>query len=308
MKYIFYLLILLTLNFSKTNAVESYVVAKVNNRIVTNLDINLEYRYLTALNKDLKNVEKKRVMMLAKESIIREKIKETELLKYFNLEIENKYMQRILKNFYSKLGIKNEKEFKNYLSDNDLLFEDVYKKIKIEAAWNDLIFNRFSKKIVIDEEKIKQKVKKQISNKKKQNVYLLSEIMFVAKNSEEIKNVYKKIMTSINEIGFKNTANLYSLSDSAKLGGQVGWIEENQLTNIIKDEVKNLKIGDYTKPITIPGGLLILNLDNKKTKKEKVNFEKELNKQINYEKNLQLDQFSKIYYKKITKNSTISEN
>ena len=308
MKYIFYLLILLTLNFSKTNAVESYVVAKVNNRIVTNLDINLEYRYLTALNKDLKNVEKKRVMMLAKESIIREKIKETELLKYFNLEIENKYMQRILKNFYSKLGIKNEKEFKNYLSDNDLLFEDVYKKIKIEAAWNDLIFNRFSKKIVIDEEKIKQKVKKQISNKKKQNVYLLSEIMFVAKNSEEIKNVYKKIITSINEIGFKNTANLYSLSDSAKLGGQVGWIEENQLTNIIKDEVKNLKIGDYTKPITIPGGLLILNLDNKKTKKEKVNFEKELNKQINYEKNLQLDQFSKIYYKKITKNSTISEN
>ncbi len=308
MKYIFYLLILLTLNFSKTNAVESYVVAKVNNRIVTNLDINLEYRYLTALNKDLKNVEKKRVMMLAKESIIREKIKETELLKYFNLEIESKYMQRILKNFYSKLGIKNEKEFKNYLSDNDLLFEDVYKKIKIEAAWNDLIFNRFSKKIVIDEEKIKQKVKKQISNKKKQNVYLLSEIMFVAKNSEEIKNVYKKIMTSINEIGFKNTANLYSLSDSAKLGGQVGWIEENQLTNIIKDEVKNLKIGDYTKPITIPGGLLILNLDNKKTKKEKVNFEKELNKQINYEKNLQLDQFSKIYYKKITKNSTISEN
>ena len=308
MKYIFYLLILLTLNFSKTNAVESYVVAKVNNRIVTNLDINLEYRYLTALNKDLKNVEKKRVMMLAKESIIREKIKETELLKYFNLEIENKYMQRILKNFYSKLGIKNEKEFKNYLSDNDLLFEDVYKKIKIEAAWNDLIFNKFSKKIVIDEEKIKQKVKKQISNKKKQNVYLLSEIMFVAKNSEEIKNVYKKIMTSINEIGFKNTANLYSLSDSAKLGGQVGWIEENQLTNVIKDEVKNLKIGDYTKPITIPGGLLILNLDNKKTKKEKVNFEKELNKQINYEKNLQLDQFSKIYYKKITKNSTISEN
>ena len=294
MKYTFFLLILLNLFLSKAGfANESYVVLKVNNKIITNTDIDFEYKYLTTLNKGLKEINKKRVMQLAKESIIREKIKETELLKYFDLEIDKKYMSKFLKNFYLKLGLKNEEEFKIYLSENKLNYEDVIKKISIETAWNDLIYNKFSQKIIIDEEKIKQKIKKRLLNKKKQNVYLLSEIIFSANNSEEMKKKNELIVNSIKEVGFKNSSNLYSIADTAKLGGQVGWIEENQLSGTIKKYVKNLNIGEHTKPITIPGGLLILNLDNKKTKEVKTNFENELNKQINYEKNLQLDQFSK---------------
>ena len=308
MKYFFFLIILFSIISNKSiYSSEVYVVSKVNNIIITNVDVENEYRYLIALNNDLKNIDKKKIMKLAKNSIIREKIKETELKNHFDLNQENKYIDRILANFYKALDLKNEKEFINYLLNYDLLFDEVKKKIVIEAAWNDLIYTKYIDKIQIDEQKIKKKINKLISDKKRQNVYLLSEILYNENNAENNENKYKLIKKSIAEIGFKNTANIHSISDTAKLGGQIGWINESQLSKIIKKKIVKLKIGEYTEPITIPGGILIINLDNIKTQEENLDFDVEFNKQIIFEKNTQLNQFSKIYYNKISKNSNISE-
>ncbi len=308
MKYFFFLIILFSIISNKSiYSSEVYIVSKVNNIIITNVDVENEYRYLIALNNDLKNIDKKKIMKLAKESIIREKIKETELKNHFDLNKENKYIDRILANFYKALDLKNEKEFINYLLNYDLLFDEVKKKIVIEAAWNDLIYTKYIDKIQIDEQKIKKKINKLISDKKRQNVYLLSEILYNENNAENNENKYKLIKKSIAEIGFKNTANIHSISDTAKLGGQIGWIKESQLSKIIKKEIVKLEIGKYTEPITIPGGILIINLDNIKIQEENLDFDLEFNKQIIFEKNTQLNQFSKIYYNKISKNSNISE-
>ena len=308
MKYFFFLIILFSIISNKSiYSSEVYVVSKVNNIIITNVDVENEYRYLIALNNDLKNIDKKKIMKLAKDSIIREKIKETELKNHFDLNKENEYIGRILTNFYKTLDLKNEKEFINYLLNYDLLFDEVKKKIVIEAAWNDLIYTKYIDKIQIDEQKIKKKINKLISDKKRQNVYLLSEILYNENSAENNENKYKLIKKSIAEIGFKNTANIHSISDTAKLGGQIGWINKNQLSKIIKKKIAKLKIGEYTEPITIPGGILIINLDNIKTQEENLDFDVEFNKQIIFEKNTQLNQFSKIYYNKISKNSNISE-
>jgi len=308
MKYFFFLIIFF--NFFCSNYIysfESYVVLKVNNKIITNVDIDNEYRYLIALNTDLQNIDKKKVMNIAKDSIIREKIKEDELLKYFDLSIENKYIDKILVNFYKKLGMKNEKEFKSYLSKYNLSFDEIKKKIGIEAAWNDLIYKKYVSKLEINKIKIKNNINELLSKNKEHNVYLISEILFNTESFEEIQKKYKLIEKSILEVGFKNTANLYSVADSGKLGGKVGWINETQLSEIIKKEVSKLKVGEYTKPITIPGGFLIIHLDDKKTQNIYLNFDEEFEKQITYEKNTQLEQYSKIYFKKIKKNSIISE-
>ena len=242
MKYFFFLIIFF--NFFCSNYIysfESYVVLKVNNKIITNVDIDNEYRYLIALNTDLQNIDKKKVMNIAKDSIIREKIKEDELSKYYDLSIKNKYIDGILNNFYKKLGMKNEKEFKIYLSKYNLSFNEIKKKIEIEAAWNDLVYQKYASKLEIDEIKIKNKIKELISKNKKHNVYLISEILFNTENYEEIQKKYKLIEKSISESGFKNTANLYSVSDSAKLGGEIGWVDETKLSEIIKKEISKLK-------------------------------------------------------------------
>ena len=308
MKYFFLLIIFF--NFFCSNYIysfESYVVLKVNNKIITNVDIDNEYRYLIALNTDLQNIDKKKVMNMAKNSILREKIKEDELWKYFDLSEENKYINKILFSFYKKLGMKNEKEFKSYLSKYNLSFDEIKKKIGIEAAWNDLIYKKYVSKLEIDEIKIKNKINELLSKNKEHNVYLISEILFNAETHDDVQKKNKLIEKSISDVGFKNTANLYSVSDSAKLGGQVGWINESQLSEIIKKRISKLKVGKYTKAITIPGGFLIIRLDDKKTQSIYLDFDEEFEKQITYEKNIQLEQYSKIYFKKIKKNSVISE-
>ena len=308
MKYFFFLIIFFYFFCSNyIYSIESYVVLKVNNKIITNVDIDNEYRYLIALNTNLQNIDKKKVMNIAKNSILREKIKEDELLKYFDLSMENKYINNILNNFYKKLGMKNEKEFKSYLTKYNLSFDEIKKKIGIEAAWNDLVYKKYVSKLEIDEIKIKNRINELLLKNKEHNVYLISEILFNAESYEDVKKKYKLIEKSILESGFKNTANLYSVSSSAKLGGQVGWVNETQLSEIIKNEISKLKVGEYTKTITIPGGFLIMHLDDKKTQSIYLNFDEEFEKQITYEKNTQLEQYSKIYFKKIKKNSTISE-
>ena len=309
MKYFFFIILICNIFLGKAiYSAESYVVLKVNNNIITNIDIDNEFRYLIALNKDLKNIDKKRIRKLAKDSIIREKIKETELMNYFDLNQENKYIERIMKNFYIKLGLKNEKDFINYLESYKLSYKDVKMKISIEAAWNDLVYKRYSNNIIINEEEIKKNIKKLINNNNKQYTYSLSEILFTSDKSENTENTYQLIKKSISEIGFKNTANIYSESDSSKHGGKIGWINEGQLSELIKKEIVKLKIDEHTRPITVPGGQIILYLNDKRQQERKLNFEEEFKKQILFEKNKQLNQFSKIYFNKIKKNSTISEN
>ena len=309
MKYFFFIILICNIFLGKAiYSAESYVVLKVNNNIITNIDIDNEFRYLIALNKDLKNIDKKIISKLAKDSIIREKIKETELMNYFDLNQENKYIDRIMKNFYIKLGLKNEKDFINYLESYKLSYKDVKMKISIEAAWNDLVYKRYSNNIIINEEEIKKNIKKLINNNNKQYTYSLSEILFTSDKSENAENTYQLIKKSISEIGFKNTANIYSESDSSKHGGKIGWINEGQLSESIKKEIVKLKIDEHTRPITVPGGQIILYLNDKRQQERKLNFEEEFKKQILFEKNKQLNQFSKIYFNKIKKNSTISEN
>ena len=308
MKYFFFLIIIFNIFFNKiTYCAESYVVFKVNNQIITNVDIDNEYRYLIALNKNLQKVDKKKIMNLAKNSIVREKIKETELLIYYDLSKENKYINKIMEGFYKKLEIGSENEFKKYLLNYDLVYEEVKKKIMIEAAWNDLVYQKFSGKVKIDEEKIKKKIKSTILNKKKQKIYLISEILFNPEKTDKNISEYEKIKKSIFEIGFENSANLYSIADTSKLGGKLGWINQDQLSKSIEKEIIKLKIGEHTKPIVVPGGLLILKINDIKMQEENLDFDKEFKEQIAFEQNNQLDRYSKIYFSKIQKNSVIDE-
>ena len=299
--FIFFLFNIFTNIVQASNNV--FIVMKVNNEIITNININEEYRYLIALNTDLKSLKKEEIFNLAKNSFLREKIKENELKKYFKLNQSSKYIDQTIKNLYSSLNISSEIEFKKYLSVHNLTIEDVKKKLEIEVLWNELIYTKFHKQIDIDEEKIKKKIN---ANKIQKN-YLLSEIFFSGENKEKINEKYNLIKKSISEIGFKNTANIYSLTESAKIGGSIGWIGENQLAKKVVNEINKLQVGEFTKPINIPGGVVILKLDKKEDKKISLDFDSELKKLIEYEKNKQLNQFSTVYFNKLKFNTKIEQ-
>ena len=287
---------------------EISIIAKIDNEIVTSHDLKDESKYLEALNPNLKNLSQEQITKIAKESMIREKIKTNEILKYYELEKDTTYLNKLIAVTYNKIGLRNENEFNSYLSKYDLAIDDIKRKFEIEATWNTLIFEKYKNQVEVDIKKIKKKLKKEESRLNKQEIFLLSEILFSAENKEKLDKKYKKILKSIKEIGFKNTANIYSASDTAKFGGSIGWIQQNQISKIIINELSKINVGEFTKAISIPGGLLIIKIDEKKVNELEIDFDRELKKMIQFEKNKQLNQFSSIYYKKIKNNIKINEN
>ena len=287
---------------------ETSIVAKIDNKIITSYDLEIEIKYLQALSPNIKNLSKEQKINSAKESLIREKIKLNEILKYYKFGKDTNYLNKIVADTYKKLGLKSEPEFVKYLSNYDLTIDDIKKKIEIEIVWNKLIFEKYNNKVEIDVEKLKKKISEAESKLNKQEEFLLSEIVVSAKNKDELDKKYKKILKSIENVGFKNTASIYSISDTAKFGGSIGWVQGSQLSELVINELQNMNPGETTKPIDVPGGLLIIKIDEKKMRKLEINFDLELKKMIQYEKNKKLSQFSLIYYKKIKNSVEIYEN
>ena len=305
---IFLIMYFLIININNVVSGEVNIQIKIDNEIITNVDIEREYRYLTALNTSFQSLEKKTAYEIALTSMIKEIIKRNELKKYYNLDQNPDYMKKIVKNFYEGLGIKNEKEFENYLLQYELKLNDVKKKLEIEALWNEFIYKKYQGQIRIDEDKLEKTLKEKIKNNNEiQENYLLSEIFFNEKNTDELTKKYNLIEENIKKIGFENTANKYSQSASARNGGDIGWVKDSQLSNAIKKKIVNLKVGEYSKMITLPGGFLIVKINAIKEVKIEKNLKKELEKSILYEKNRQLNQFSIIYFNRIKQNSDLSE-
>ena len=291
-----------TLGFSEESI---FIKIKINDYIVTNIDIKKETSYLEILNPNIVELDSSKIYDLAKKSILKEIIKKKEINKFFVLEDKDFIDSKLLNDLLKKLDL-NENEFENLLTQKkSYTLEEIKKKLKIDIFWNDLIYYKFNKQIRINENEITNKVNKLKSSEKKE--YLLSEIIFEKKQTQSLNEYSGRIKESINEIGFKNTANIYSLSETSKFGGKIGWVDENNLSKVIIDNLNNLKEGEHTDVIQIGNNYLILMIDEIKINKLTIDKEKELKKLIQFETNKQLSQFSKIYFNKVSVNYFVDE-
>ena len=294
--------------FSASSENEVFIKFKVDNEIITNIDLVNEKNYLIALNNKLSSVSSKELNELSKNSLIKEKIKIKELNKFFDLEKVKTFGEKITKNYYENIGIKNKEDFEMYLKNFNLEYGDVKRKLTIEAMWNRLIYKKYNDKININEDKLKKSLSDKIKNRPQKMVeYNLSEIVFELNSSEEIKKKYKLIQNNINKYGFKETASLISISGTASSGGDVGWVKKTHLSNKIIQNLKLISIGKYTEPIQVNNAFLILKINDIRKIEKNINFEKEFEKLLTIEKNRQLNNFSIIHFNKIKKNINISE-
>ena len=285
-------------------AFENEIIVKVDNKIITKIDIKNEAKYLSSLNPNLKNLKENDLFQIAKSSLIREKIKEIEISKMDNIIINQDYLNNIISSIYKNIGLTNKNEFLNYLKIQNIDIEEIEKKISKEAIWNQLIYKKYKKKVKIDENKIKKEIE---NNKQFTNSYLLYEITFNTEKKDDLQIIFEKIKKSIEINGFENTASIFSISDTSKVGGKLGWINENSISKKIVEEIKNLNDGEYTNPIQIPGGFLVLSVKEKKTLEQETDVEAEFLLKVKALTNQQLNQYSNIYFNKIKKNIKIYE-
>ena len=303
---------IIILIFFKNNLVfsnsEIEILFKVDNEIITNIDVEKEKRYLIALNNKLSEIPASQLNNIAKESLIKEIIKKKELNKFFDLNKTNEYSEKVAKNFYKRLNFKNEKEFESYLKNFNIKKNFILEKIKQESLWNQMIYDRFRYQINIDKKKLRKILQKKISNNEYKNEdFNISEILFQLNSNEDLDTKLNVIKKSINELGFENTANIYSVSPSSKFGGKIGWIQKNQLSEVLLKEIMQVKKNELSQPIQANNGYLIIKLNDKRIVNKEVNFEDELSKLVNFEKEKQYNQISNIFYNKIKQNTYISE-
>ena len=281
------------------------IIGKVGNEIITNYDVKKETTYHKILNSSLSNLENKKIFEIGKNSLSNELIKKKELEKFFDFKKENSFLEQIFQNFYKDLGLKNENEFKKYLSINKTYsVDEIKEKLKIEIMWNQLIYELYNRQVSIDESKLL----KRINNEK--NIieeYLLYEIFFRLENSENLNEKKEKILSSISDIGFNNTANLYSISESSSYGGKIGWVKETNLSEIIKIELEKIDIGQHSKVMQIGNNFMILKIEDKKSSNKIIDKKTRLEELKKFEVNKQLNLYSNMHFNKIKINYSLNE-
>ena len=305
-KILIFLTFVVLINNNFSYGFEIKIKAEIDNIIITNIDIENEKKYLIFLNSKLRELNQIDLDKVAKESLIREVIKEKELKKFFDTNIKYKLVDKIEQNLLLKKNLKKN-ELIDLLEINNMDYEQIRKKLRIETLWNQLIYKKYIKNIKIDEVLLKKRILDQFSKTEKKYEYNLSEIVFEQKLDESYETTIKIIDESIKNVGFENTANILSISNSSKNGGLIGWVNELQISKEINNKLKELNINEVTKPIKIPNGYLLIKVNDKKELTQELDIEKELKNLIDYETNNQLNNFSIIFYKRLKQNTEINE-
>ena len=308
MKYFIYIF-LVTLFFCKTtNSVDIQIKYKINNEIITNQDIVNEINYLIAMNKNLNNLSRDQIKSFAINSVIQEKIKLIELRKSFDLENLNENVNKVIsKNILLRTNTQNKNELVAYINGFGIEFEEIEMKFKIELLWNKLIYDRFNEKVFINKDELKNKINKNIKNKTNIYEYNIREILFEVSEKENLNSKLKKIKDTIKTSNFGTAATIYSISNTSDKNGEIGWVKETQLSKEILKKIKKLKIKEFTEPLIVGNGYLILELNNIRKVEEKIDVDKELEMLVEKEIDRQLNQYSTIYFNKIKKNVLINE-
>ena len=297
-------IVLITLVIDNSNSIENKILFKVNNEIVTSLDILHELKYLQTINKEFETIKNEEAFQISKNSLIREKIKEIEIKKIVReIKFKDKIFDNLILKYFKELKITSISEFEKFFLSKDIDPNKIRKKITIEVLWNELIYKKYQKNIKINKQLIVDYLKKN----DKQLEFLISEILFNISENEDLDSKFNLINNSIEKNNFSQAALVYSISETANKGGKLGWVKESILSKNILIELKKLKIGEHTDPILVPGGFLILRLLDLREISKNFDLNKEIKKIVNEKTNQQLNRFSNIYFNKIKKDIKINE-
>ena len=305
LKIIIYLLIYL-LNIGNLYSIENKILLKIDNELITSIDIYNYSKYLVKLDTDLKNLKDEEIYEIAKNLLVKQKIKKIKIIKdNISTNIERETMDAYINSIFASKGMNNLDDYEKFIKSINLNYEIMKDYLENELIWNNIIFKKFSSSVKINKNELEKKIRN--TNNVNTISYLLSEIVYEAENRSEINQKYLKIKDTIEKDGFKKAVLIHSTADSSSNGGNIGWINENSVNKKILNIISNLKVKEYSKPILFQGGFLILMVEEKKTVKREVNVEKELNKLVNLMTNQQLNRYSNIYFNKVKKEIQINE-
>ena len=276
----------------------------IGDKPITQSDIVDEIKIILILNNESYSNEKRNQLHeLAIKSTIKRNIKKIELERnnYFKLSEDdlNKELAKLANNIYIDLDT-----LKNLCESNELDFSKIVDQVKTELYWNSLIFELYKHNLNINQSEIEDKLKL-LQNKKKLNEYLISEIVIENVESDKLDKRIRELKNRIEIEGFENVAKEISISESALKGGDLGWINEDIISENIRSKLIATTIGNISSPIILPNGVLIFKLRDKRKIDNNISLEEIKNKLINAEKTRILNMHSISHYDKVLRSISI---
>ena len=284
--------------------IEDGLYATVGNKAITKSDIINEIKIILILNnKRYSEEESKQLRQMAIKSLIKKNIKQIEIERndflQFNQQDINKEILRLANNVNLDVDT-----LQNILASNELDFSMIENQIKIELLWNSLIFQLYKNRLSINLDEINEQLKL-IENKKEIEEYLISEIVIESVDKDKLESVIKELKNKIKIEGFESVAMNLSISDSAARNGDLGWINENQISKKLHTVITNTPIGKISEPILLRDGILIFEVRNKRKVKRNINLEEIKNELVNSEKTRILNMHSSSHYNNLRRSISI---
>ena len=298
--FIFFLLI----NTEQLSSqIDNSIIITVGNYPITRLDLEKEMKIITVLSKIRINEEnKKQIKDLAVQSLVKRSIKKSEIERLKITQFNKKDVDFQISNISKNLGLEKE-DFKIFLQQNNIKYEDISERFEIDLKWNSAIFKLYKNKITLNTIEIEDKINSEVEKVKLSKSVLLSEIQ-VNVSSENLESTTNNVLSEIKEVGFDKAAIKLSISNSAKDGGNIGWLNENKLSMTIYEGIKNLKKGEISKPIILEETMIIIL--KKDEKNNSFNLENIKNNIVKQEKMKKLEMFSNSHYSDLEKKTNIN--
>ena len=305
---IFFALIFLLQSQTLFAEISNKIVLTVGNLPITLYDLKQEVRLLSILNPgQLENQSVEDLQSLGIESLTIKKIKEQEIKKNQLDSVEDEeFIEYEISRILKSLDM-DKASLEKILAENQLEINDLKNHISIEIKWNRLVYGIYKNKIKIDEKSVNKKVE-EYSMKKNSYEYLLSEIIVPVSDSQNPDDVYQKVKGRLIGEKFENVAREISISQTRDSGGEIGWVSEKTMAEIVIKKIKDLNVGEITSPILIPEGIMIIKLNNKREIKNEINKDQLRRKIILNERDKILSTYSKMYLNKLKSNTMIEIN
>ena len=284
--------------------IKDSLYATVGKKAITYSDIINEIKIILILNNESFSKDKRNLLeSIAVKTAIQKKIKQIEIEKFSNLDFSNADVDNELKRLANQTN-RSLDDLKKAFYTNGIDIMLVRSRIETELLWNSLIFKIYKNSLSIDENEINEQLA--ISkNKKNVSEFLLSEIIFSLVEKDNLELEAKKIKERIKSEGFEQVAMSLSIAETAENGGKLGWVSETVMAEKFKSNIINTRIGETTKPILLPNGVLIFKVNDKRIKKNEIDLEAIKNELVNIEKNKLLKMYSLSHYDKIRRSIAI---
>ena len=284
--------------------IEDGLYATVGSTAITKSDIVNEIKLILILsNKTYSDDEAQKLQQMAIKSIIKRSIKRIEIEKNDYLQFNDEDLKNELIRLAKNINI-NLDTLKDIFSSNDLDFIILENQIKTDLLWNSLIFQIYKNRIQINLEEIDEQLKL-IQTKKEINEYLISEIVINNVEKDILQSTIEELESKIKTEGFESVAVSLSISNSGPRGGDLGWINENIISKKLLSTIKNTDIGQISKPVILPNGILVFKVRNKRIIEKEINLEEAKNQLVNSEKERILNMHSSSHYNNLRRSISI---